>query len=289
MIANQPYLVDLPSDETFLSSEENLLIITTIFQQAIEKHISIYHDKKIPLSFIEFYINEIKNYDYLFRLKTREFFDRFNKVAPNLEIVANIYNKSYFAQTSKIVHSEDETYLILEGDSVIDYTSDVVSSSEKDIISAVTNILQITNHINNSDEIIPFYEIYENYMISSIVRKSEFDKYSGKSKFILNIHDNSESPEIVSAVKRAERLTSERINLSKQKGKITKIIIPKLKLPSSYPKTTTFNRFNSNYKVNNLISASRQILILNDLKINGVAYSNNFVEKRKAINQSSYR
>ena len=288
MIANQPYLVDLPSDETFLSSEDNLLIITTIFQQAIEKHISIYHDNKVPLSFIKFYIDEIKNYDYLFRLKTREFFEKFNKVEPNLEIVANIYNKSYFAQTSKVVHIEDEIYLILAGDSVIDYTPDVISTSNKDIISTVTNILQITNHINSSDEIIPFYEIYENYMISSIVKKSEFDKYYGKSKFILNIHDNSESPEIVSAIKKAERLTSERINLSKQKGKITKIVIPKLKLPSSYPKTTTFNRFNSNYKVKNLISASRQILILNDLKINGVAYSNNFIEKRRAINQSSY-
>ena len=289
MIANQPYLVDLPSDETFLSSEENLLIITAIFQQAIEKHLSIHHDNKIPLSFIEFYINEIKNYEYLFGLKTREFFERFNKVAPNLELVANIYNKSYFAQTSKVFHNEDEIYLQLASDTIVDYTSDIINTSKKDIISAVMNILQITNHINKSDEIIPFYEIYENYMISSIVKKSEFKKYHGKSKFILNIHDNSESPQIVSAVKRAERLTSERINLAKQKGKITKIVIPKLKLPSSYPKTTTFNRFNSNYKVNNLISASRQILILNDLKINGVAYSNNFVEKRKAINQNSYR
>ncbi len=287
MIANQIYLVDLPSDETFLSEDNNLLIITAIFQQAIEKHLSIYHERKIPLSFIEFYINEIKNYEYLFRIQTREFFERFNNIAPNLEIIANVYNKSYFAQSTKIEHIEDEIYLILERDEIIDYVSDIINTSEKDIVSAVTNILQITNHINNSDEIIPFYEIYENYMISKLIRRSEFNKYHGKSRFILNIHDNSESPEIKSAVKKAERLTSERINLAKQKGKVTKIVIPKLKLPSSYPKTVEFNRFNSKYKVNNFISASRQILILNDLKVNGVAYSSNFVEKRKAINQNN--
>lgn len=287
MIANQIYLIDLPSDETFLSEDNNLLIITAIFQQAIEKHLSIYHERKIPLSFIEFYINEIKNYEYLFRIQTREFFERFNNIAPNLEIIANVYNKSYFAQSTKIEHIEDEIYLILERDEIIDYVSDIINTSEKDIVSAVTNILQITNHINNSDEIIPFYEIYENYMISKLIRRSEFNKYHGKSRFILNIHDNSESPEIKSAVKKAERLTSERINLAKQKGKVTKIVIPKLKLPSSYPKTVEFNRFNSKYKVNNFISASRQILILNDLKVNGVAYSSNFVEKRKAINQNN--
>lgn len=287
MIANQIYLVDLPSDETFLSEDKNLLIITAIFQQAIEKHLSIYHERKVPLSFIEFYINEIKNYEYLFRIQTREFFERFNNIAPNLEIIANVYNKSYFAQSTKIEHIEDEIYLILERDEIIDYVSDIINTSEKDIVSAVTNILQITNHINNSDEIIPFYEIYENYMISKLIRRSEFNKYHGKSRFILNIHDNSESPEIKSAVKKAERLTSERINLAKQKGKVTKIVIPKLKLPSSYPKTVEFNRFNSKYRVNNFISASRQILILNDLKVNGVAYSSNFVEKRKAINQNN--
>ena len=124
-------------------------------------------------------------------------------------------------------------------------------------------------------------------MISKLIKKSEFKKYEGKSKFILNIHDNTQSPEIKSAIKRAERLTSERINLAKQKGKVTKIVIPKLKLPTAYPKTTDFNRFNSKYKVNNFISASRQILILSDLRINGVAYSNNFVEKRKAITQNN--
>lgn len=284
MIADQIYLVDLPSDETFLTADNNLMIVTAIFQQAIEKYISIYHERKIPLSFLEFYINEIKNYDYLFRIQTRNFFEQFDKISPNLKIVAQIYNKSYFAQTVNIEQSSDETYLIMDRDDVVDYISDIINTSDKDIISAITNIVQITKHINESDEIIPFYEIYENYMISKIIKHKEFNKYSGKSKFILNIHDNSESPEIKSAIKKAERLTSERINLAKQKGKVTKIVIPKLKLPSTYPKTYDFSRFNSEYKVNNFISASRQILILNDLKINGVAYSTNFIEKRKSVN-----
>lgn len=283
MIAEQTYLIDLPSDETFLSTDNNLMIVITIFQQAIEKYISIYHERKIPLSFLEFYIKEIKNYNYLFRIQTRTFFEQFDKIAPNLQIIAQIYNKSYFAQSIGIEQIGDETYLIMDRDDVVDYVSDIINTSNKDIISAVTNIVQITSHINESDEIIPFYEIYENYMISKIVKRNEFNKYHGKSKFILNVHDNTESPEIKAAVKRAERLTSERINLAKQKGKVTKIVIPKLKLPSAYPKTYDFNRFNSAFKVNNFISASRQILILNDLRINGVAYTTNFIEKRKSV------
>ena len=104
---------------------------------------------------------------------------------------------------------------------------------------------------------------------------------------MLNIIDDTEKPRVTSAIKRGERLTSDRINISQQQGKITKLIIPRLKLPTSYPKTVNFSRFNSNYKAKNFVSTSRMILILNDLKINGVAYSNNFVEKRKVINEEN--
>ena len=159
------------------------------------------------------------------------------------------------------------------------------NNSNKSTESAIQNIKKITEHINDSDELISFGKKYENFMISEIVRQNEFNgSYNGKSILVLNVYDNSESPHIVSATKRAERLTSERINISTKSGKVTKIVIPKLKLPSSYPKAVS-SRYDSRYKARNLVSASRQILILSDLKINGVAYSTNFIEKRKAANE----
>lgn len=287
MIANQMYNIELPSDETFLSSSKNIMIIATIFQQAIKKHIETYNAKEVPLSFIEFYINEIKNYDYMFRKQTKEFFELYDRIGPNFEIIAHVYEKSYFSQVTGIKKRKSEKFMILKSNHVIDYTNDMMTSADKDTTSSISNIIKITEHINDNDEIIPFHENYENYMISQIIKKQEFiNKYSGKSRVVLNIYNNADSPQIISATKHAERLTGERINLAKQKGKVTKIIIPKLKLPSSYPKTTTFNRFNSNFHVRNFVSASRQILIINDLKINGVAYSTNFVEKRNAMNQT---
>ena len=39
MIANPVYAIDLPTDEDFLSSGKNLMVIATIFQRAISKHI----------------------------------------------------------------------------------------------------------------------------------------------------------------------------------------------------------------------------------------------------------
>ncbi len=287
MIANQMYNIDLPTDETFLSSSKNLMIIATIFQQAIHKHNSIYKKKDVPLSFVEFYISEIRNYSYMFRKQTKEFFEMFDNLGPNMEIITNIYSKSYFSQCSTVKTKHGERYLVLSSNNLTDYTNEMLANSDKDIISAINNLIKITEHINHSDEIIPFYENYEQFMIARMVRKAEFkEKYNGKSKVILNIYNLETSPQIISATKRAERLTSERINLSKQKGKVTKLVIPKLKLPTSYPKTVTFNRFNSKLQARNFISASRQILILNDLKINGVSYSTNFVDKRIAINES---
>ena len=286
MIANQMYNIELPTDETFLSSSKNIMLIATIFQQALKKHIDTYGTREVPLSFIEFYIAEIRNYDYMFRKQTKDFFDLYDRVAPNFEIIARVYEKSYFSQISALKKRKSEKFMVLKSDYIVDYTNDMMSSADKDTTSSISNIIKITEHINENDEIIPFHENYENYMISQIIKKQEFiNKYTGKSKLVLNIYNNADSPQIIAATKHAERLTGERINLAKQKGKVTKIIIPKLKLPSSYPKTTTFNRFNSNYHVRNFVSASREILIINDLKINGVAYSTNFVEKREAMNR----
>ena len=283
--ADQLYNIEIPSDEGFLSSSQNIMAISIIFQQAFDKYLTIYKKKDVPISFIKFYIEEIKNYNYMFRKSTKDFFDAYENIKPNFDVVAKVYLKSFFSQCSSYTKRKDEQYLTLVKDYIIDYTTEMESNSSKDVAALITNIKKITEHINSNDEIFPLQRTYENYMIANIIRDKEFKNNLGKSKVILNIYNNDERPEIVSATKRAERLTSERISTSNKKGKVTKIVIPKLKLPSAYPKTVTFNRFNSKYRARNFISTSREILILNDLKINGVAYSQNFVDKRKAINE----
>lgn len=286
MIASQIYTIDLPKEEDFSSSTLNMMVIATIFNRAISKHISIYHKKEIPLSFVEFYVTEIRNYDYMFKKETKAFFEAFDKSVPRFDVLAEIYKNSYFSQISSIKTVENEKILIIPSLILTDYNDEILSTSSKEVSDTISNIIKITEHINNSDEIVDYNKCYESFIISKIIRETEFEDYTGKSKVILNIFDNSESESTISASKRAERLTGERLNLSKQKGKVTKLIIPKLKLPTTYPKTTTFNRFNSDYYVRNFVSASRQILILNDLKINGVSYSTSFVDKRKAMNEA---
>ncbi len=279
------YNIDLPSDEALLSSSENIMIVEAIFSQAIKKYLEIFNKREVPLSFFKFYFEEIRNYSYMFRKQTKEFFDAYIKASPDFESIAEIYNSSYFSQSESIITKGDEKFLLLKSLNVIDYLDDMSNNSNKSTESAIQNIKKITEHINDSDELISFGKKYENFMISEIVRQNEFNgSYNGKSILVLNVYDNSESPHIVSATKRAERLTSERINISTKAGKVTKIVIPKLKLPSSYPKAVS-SRYDSRYKARNLVSASRQILILSDLKINGVAYSTNFIEKRKAANE----
>lgn len=284
MIANAKYSIELPSDESFLSSSENILIVASVFQQAIKKFVETYNTKEVPLSFLKFYFEEVKNYSYMFRKQTKEFFETYDRIGPNFDIIAEIYNSSYFAQSSEIKKISGETYLVLKKLDIIDFFDEMSSNSNKSTESAIQNIKKITEHINNSDELISFAKKYENYMITLTIRKLEFkEKYNGKSKVIVNVIDNENEPQIISATKRAERLTSERINISTKRGKITKLVIPRLKLPSAYPKSTV-SRYNSRFRVKNIISTSRQILILNDLKINGVAYSTDFIEKRKAAN-----
>lgn len=286
MLASQIYTIDLPKDEDFSSNDMNMMVVATIFQCAISKYISIYHHKEIPLTFVEFYITEIKKYDYMFKKETKKFFEEYLAAYPKTDILAEIYKKSYFSQIRKIKSSGDDKILVMPSLTPIDHANEMLRTSTKNVADTISNILKITEHINNSDEIVDYNKCYESYLISKLIKETEFEEYSGRSKVILNIIDNTESETTILASKRAERLTGERLNLSKQKGKVTKLVIPKLKLPTTYPKTTTFNRFNSEYHVRNFVSASRQILILNDLRINGVSYTDNFVAKRKAMNES---
>lgn len=286
MLASQIYTIDLPKDEDFSSNDMNMMVVATIFQCAISKYISIYHKKEIPLSFVEFYITEITNYDYMFKKETKKFFESYSNIIPKIDVLAEIYHKSYFSQIKKIKLINNEKYLIMPNLELNNYSNELLRASTKDVADTVSNILKIAEHINNSDEIVDYNKCYESFIIANLIKAREFDEYRGRSKVVLNIVDNTETETTILASKRAERLTGERLNLSKQKGKVTKLVIPKLKLPTTYPKTTTFNRFNSDYHVRNFVSASRQILILNDLKINGVSYTENFVEKRKAMNEA---
>ena len=286
MLANQIYTIDLPKDENFSSNDMNMMVVATIFQCAISKHISIYHQKEIPLTFVEFYITEIKKYDYMFKKETKKFFEEYLDTYPKIDVLAEIYKKSYFSEIKKIKSSENDKLLVMPSLTLVNRSDEMLRTSTKDVADTISNILKITEHINSSDEIVDYNKCYESFLIAKLIKETEFEEYSGRSKVILNIIDNTESETTILASKRAERLTGERLNLSKQKGKVTKLVIPKLKLPTTYPKTTTFNRFNSEYYVRNFVSASRQILILNDLRINGVSYTDNFVEKRKAMNES---
>ena len=282
MDTSQIYNIELPSDDSLLSSSENIMIIESIFSQAIKKYIETFKKSEIPLTFFKFYFEEIRNYSYMFRKQTKDFFDSYAKINPDFESIAEMYNNSYFSQSSGVITKNNEKYLSLNNIDIIDYLEDMSSNSNKSTESAIQNIKKITEHINDTDELIPFEKKYENFMISEVVKNSEFNEaYTGKSVLVLNVYDNANSPHIISATKRAERLTSERINVSTKQGKVTKIIIPKLKLPSAYPKSAS-SRYDSRFRTHNFVSASRQILILSDLKINGVAYSTNFIDKRNA-------
>jgi hypothetical protein len=107
--------------------------------------------------------------------------------------MAEIYSKSYFSQIKRIKLINNEKFLIVPSLTLIDYTSEIVNTSSKDVADTVSNIVKITEHINNSDEIVDYNKCYESFIIAKLIRMSEFNEYSGKSKVVLNIFDNTET------------------------------------------------------------------------------------------------
>ena len=160
MDTSQIYNIELPSDDSLLSSSENIMIVESIFSQAIKKYLEVFKKTEIPLTFFKFYFEEIKNYSYMFRKQTKDFFDSYAKVNPDFEAIAEMYNNSYFSQSNGIITKNNEKYLSLNRMDIIDYLEDMSYNSNKTTESAIQNIKKITEHINRTDELIPFEKKY---------------------------------------------------------------------------------------------------------------------------------
>lgn len=268
---------DLP--EGLLTSLEGSSIADFITHEACRTYFSLYKKNVIPSSFIQFIFNEYKNYTQLANSDIKKFFS-FYKNEDIPMIIVN-YQRDKFSVIKDKKEKTNETYYVIDTKKYIDMNfadNGVYGFTNPDLYSALNNI---RDHIINSDELLSIKALYEKYMMreflieESQVRKRRY-AFGAKSSAIATKAN-------ATLIDENNRLVGKAVEMPDQKGKVTKVFFPKLTLPTAYPTTQTKNRITKKVYIKKLMRADDQIKLINTKRINGVKYTQKFIDKRKEL------
>lgn len=269
-----PLYLDDEIEENILESLSNLRISGFIIHEACKKYMEVFKDNYMPLSFVEFYFEEFEKYQTISPKFLPAFFKSYN--VKNLQKSIDDYYQSEYSLIDKRRVEEGQTYYRLNR------KWDALKLSSPLCLGKLNPQLYkeldlIDEKMDHTDELVSVKELYEYFMMKKVVLETKpTAKVSTVSKQETKVVVNSTTP-----TKQNQMLVGDKTDLPEQQGKVTKILFPKLALPSAYPTGKNVSRVNSDYKVKKFMSNDRQIILINDYKFNSVKYRESYIQKRK--------
>jgi len=272
-------LLQETEESTLLHTYTNANIANFITHEACQKYFNKYKNCWIPSSFIEFYFEEYRRYDFMSPEYLTPFFELYH--TDDISDIIENYYYSHYSLIKKKMNKSDELHYLIDTESYyfdsILYEHNILGAFDE---SLYNNLGFISKHINNSDELLTIKEHYEYYMLKKIILSQDEKKTltikTGIKEPITTIIPKKEDAELVG-------LTA---SLPKQSGKVNKLFFPKFILPSAYPILVDKSRINSTHRAKKILKADKQINIINKKQFNAVKYSVGFIEKRMAAKKS---
>ena len=255
----------------FLYNDDNTIAIIVLLENACAEYQSQIGRKNVPYSYIKFFLSEFEIYNALFEPKLKSFYDEFKTLDISVDDMVERYTHSFYDQSVDTLSDSEDKFLIFNGPIDTSFTNDMQEISNSYAGSITKNILTICKKMNSHDEILNKAELYERYMIKEVILRQDTIK-----KFIriknASIQEDSDKP---------KELVGDAVANNYQSGKITKVVIPKLNLPSAYPVGNGQSRLETKYHSKSFFSPSKQIIFINKHKIVNIKYTEAFLNKRK--------
>lgn len=265
----------------FLSADDNTTAAIILVEKACEQYQTLYKKNNVPFSYVNFFCEEFNKYSGLFTEKLKTFYQNYTSLGISAEDLIDRYTKSYYSQHKEIKVTKDEKFLCFDTSIVLTFTKEMREVTNIGVSTMVENIINICHKIDSQDELVSLIELYERYMIAQYVNdyKIKLSKRAQKEQEAIqaeaaetNTTDSDSFTLVGSALE----------DKYESHGKITKIIIPKLNLPSAYPISLEQSRISPNNRSSLFCTPAKQIVFINRKKIVAVKYSNKFLEKRTA-------
>ncbi len=277
------------SKEDFLLADDNATAAIILVEKACEQYHKVFKKLDVPYSYVDFFLSEFSKYSALFTGKLKDFYSNCKTLNLTSEDFIQRYNKSFYSQHKSIKTNKEDKFLSFTNSIRPTFTNEMREVTNTNMSNLTENILNICKKIDSSDEQVSIVDLYEMFMIDRYILSHNFgekvkvakkDKTNIQAKKLASV-ENIKNTE--SSSKQSTTLIGNAIeNKYQTHGKTVKIVIPKLKLPSSYPILET-SRVDNKKHTRKLCSPAKQIIFLNKKKILAVKYSTGFLEKRKPV------
>lgn len=272
-------------EEGLLTSLEGGNIADFITHEACKEYYSLYNKTNIPTSFIRFIFSEYKRYTNIANKDIRKFFSFYKET--DIPMIVLHYQRDQFALIDKKKTRPDETYYHIKPSNNLNVNfgdEKIYGLTDPENYTALRNICE---HITHSDELVDRKELYVQFMMKEYLtsdQKAAIGNKSAKNKTAHSKKSNATTKGSVEKVKtepEGSKLSGKTVELPSQKGKVVKIFFAKFDLPTIYPTPKTKSRLNLNVNLSKLMKPDDQLKLINSYKINGVKYSQAFIDKRK--------
>ena len=281
----------------------NLIVSNTLLHFACLDYIENYKTNLVPFNYIEYYIKLVGTYDKFFKEDLNNFYNNLDYNNLDIELLAQIYSRDSMSIVVSVV-SKDSIEFIVTDENPIDLLTYYMESEQRDTNQKkiYENTKKIVVEIGKSDELITKKGLYEKYMIDKFLESyftNNINNETNKTKSSTlqkTEHDTKQDKTVEKQTTKAKETIEEKqkqiedhdlkgkeIEVPEQKGKVVKLFIPKLLLPSPYPVLQDTSRINSDFKVRDIKKADAMITIFNKYKFKAVIYSTGFIGKRKKI------
>ena len=277
----------------------NLFSSNTVLHFACLDYMKTYETNMIPFDFLRFYFTRFKTYDKFYQSDLRNFFDGIDVNNLDISLMASVYTKSITSIAVAVIKNETISFLVTNEDPVNLLEFFMESDTKSDVQYQIySNIKTIVSEMDKSDELLSKKALFERFMIDKFLDNytpTNIIKTKRKTQEQPNPQQKNSKTAKVEKVQLSETTTTTAPSLEKynesmkgketevpvQKGKVTKLFIPKLMLPTAYPILQDSSRINSDYRTSSMLKADRMIWMFNKHKFKAVIYNAGFIEKRK--------
>lgn len=280
-MANTIKIIDDMKPSLF-SDFKFIAISNFICHESTKTHFKLYKKLWVPETFFEFTFNEYKKYAFSATPEIKKYFKLYSD-AEISSVLTNYMNSEITIIDRKKSKDGEHLYHVNKDNEYLEVSlgdDEIFGFTDKKLYSALTNI---SNHINERDELVSIKDLYEKFLLKKYIKTSELHSFELKNRKAVNRAGSQIERVQTSVNKNNEVLVGEKSLVPSQKGKVVKMFFPKLALPSAYPNSQEKSRVNSERKISHLMKTDKQVALINKYKFNAVSYSRAFIEKRKFV------
>lgn len=261
---------DEPTKLDFLVSPDNVTATIILVEKAVEQYQNAFKKLNMPYSYVGFFCSEFNKYSGLFTNKLKEYYDGFIKYNVQTEDLIEVYVKSKYSQHSGVKNKKHENWLCFDSEIILSFTKEMRQVKNLNISTMVENIINVCSKIDHQDELIGIVDLYEQYMINQFLKG-----------YTINVKEKIKKAKPVVEDDKNKKLIGDAIDdIYQSHGRVTRVVIPKLSLPTAYPIDLENSRLTANKRSRKFCTPARQIVFINRKKIVAVKYSPYFAFKR---------